>query len=735
MRHLSFFVSITIFLALYACASGPPSIMNYHYHDARGRDAIKEGNFANAEKHFLAAISAAEEIDPQHGRLAAELESLARVYIIQARFDEAETALNRALIIRENAFGTEAYIVGQTLEVIGILELYLLARYDRAKLFLERALAIGQKIHPPDNNELARTISYLGVLNLALGNYGDAEKLFIEALAIVEKNSFQDDILMSISLDFGNFYYNRGRFDEAEPLLSRALSIAERLSERKSEPIPSSLMDCLRSMGLLSIAKGRFKEAELLLKRSFVLVERWFKPDHFFTAYVLDALGQLYKAQGRFDLSERLYQDSLEIFERDLGTDHPLVADGLYHLAKLYQHQSRYSAAIRIQKQALDIRERALGPRHPKTLECVSNLAELSFQLRAKETSAPETIITAEIKLDTIPIDLQKTDWIAINGKPVNADKFEVHKNKIKLLGDEAALHKGLNLIEAGKRRLLFWWEEQTLKQFHPPYKSSYVIIAAIDDYDRSKSKTRSPSGYRRLDMMIEHAEELRLVLQQVGFPEENIFTFYDENATAAAIERALYNFWTGEKFTGADRLFFYFGGHGDAIGDNGYIVTYDHDQQRPTRTSILMRDLTGRHFENISAHHLMVVLDACSAGLSLPFFLSNDIDHVRLREFRKLTIIRGETEMRARNVLVAGTGEQRALWENGGIFTQSLIAGLKGQADYNEDRIIQFEELALYVKNRVRGKAAETGFNQVPSHFQANKYGHGNILFLRPNS
>jgi hypothetical protein len=41
-----------------------------------------------------------------------------------------------------------------------------------------------------------------------------------------------------------------------------------------------------------------------------------------------------------------------------------------------------------------------------------------------------------------------------------------------------------------------------------------------------------------------------------------------------------------------------------------------------------------------------------------------------------------------ARNLLLnlAGTGDQSALWVNGGIFTKVLVAGLVGNADFNYD-------------------------------------------------
>jgi hypothetical protein len=84
-----------------------------------------------------------------------------------------------------------------------------------------------------------------------------------------------------------------------------------------------------------------------------------------------------------------------------------------------------------------------------------------------------------------------------------------------------------------------------------------------------------------------------------------------------------------------------------------------------------------------------------------------------------------------ARNFLVAGTGNQPALWENGGFFTQALIEGLRGKADLNGDRIIQFAELATFVSNQVARKAAEKGVRQQVEPYILDTFGTGKMVFL----
>ena len=130
----------------------------------------------------------------------------------------------------------------------------------------------------------------------------------------------------------------------------------------------------------------------------------------------------------------------------------------------------------------------------------------------------------------------------------------------------------------------------------------------------------------------------------------------------------------------------------------------------------------------------MLFTLDSCAAGLSIPGSTTlGGLEEKTLKKFRSLAIIRGDTENQGRNLLVAGTGEQKALWVNGGIFTKALIDGLKGEGDLNGDQIIQFDELSLYVSNEVTAKAAETGMRQNPIKYHPDLFGDGKMLFLTP--
>ncbi len=315
---------------------------------------------------------------------------------------------------------------------------------------------------------------------------------------------------------------------------------------------------------------------------------------------------------------------------------------------------------------------------------------------------------------------------LLLNGSPVEA---KVENGRVTLLGEKPAA--GLNIFQKGEQRLLAWYESRSLTAFEHPYKNSYAVIVAVDNYERKgDSRGRGPTGFGPLGQMVASAERLKAALVQRGFAPDHVLTFYNQGADSKAVNTALETFWAGGARADADRLFFYFGGHGSHVGDVGYLVTYDYDRQKPTLTSLLMRDLTGRHADNILAHHFLIALDACDSGLAVSTLGDPARERAERQHTRALRIIRNDTAPKARNVLLAGNADQDALYDNGGVFTQSLIRGLEGAGDLNQDGIIQFPELALYVRDEVadltRGRVDQTvGYFKLPKTT-------GEVLFLK---
>ena len=394
-------------------------------------------------------------------------------------------------------------------------------------------------------------------------------------------------------------------------------------------------------------------------------------------------------------------------------------------------------------KLAIAIAASAYGIPADDVKKALESLAEhhnesLNSRSIAEPTSA-HSLFHVKFGDESLP-DLSVNDQVLFNDQSLTVHEIDSANNAVVFLGDPDTPNpvvNGLNwLVSLGKsahQTALFWGETRVLLKFENPYKNSYAIVSAIDDYDRVNDPLRrGKTGFRPLGgTMVKDARDLVIALKHVGFPESHILTFFDQGATSTALSNVLQAFWKGGRLEGADRVFFYFGGHGTHVGDTGLLITYDFDPQRPTLTGLLMKDLTIRNAENITAHHLMIALDSCDSGLALDLGLGVPPTEEDIKKFHKLSAIRDNVAPAARNILVAGTGKQEALWVNGGVFTKALVAGLAGNADLNHDGLIEFDELGLYIRQEVRKQVDITGVQQEPEGVRLTKFGTGGVVFV----
>lgn len=318
---------------------------------------------------------------------------------------------------------------------------------------------------------------------------------------------------------------------------------------------------------------------------------------------------------------------------------------------------------------------------------------------------------------------LATADQLEVNGSEIQESVFDENAHALRLgENDKGIFRNGLNFLRNIKGKWLYWHEEGKLVKYESPYKRSHAIIVAIDDYNRNNDPYRRPkTGLTQLSGMVSRAQELGEALRLYGF--EKIHYFFDEKATSDRIEAILRKYWIDEEFASVDRLVFYFGGHGLDFHDQTLLATYNYDSSRKVGSTFRALSLIREHSELIASPHALFLLDVCHAGLAVVGTLTDQeisdtaIDP-KILKFKRLSAIRDDAEERSRNILVAGTANQEALWLNGGIFTKALITTLKGEneADANNDGVLQFHEYANKVRGDVSLYAATKGHRQKPS-------------------
>ena len=147
---------------------------------AAGWEAYREDHYAEAEKHFVAALQEAERFGEQDLRLATSLAHLAVFYDAQGKHAEAEPHCRRALGIRGKALELQHSDVAESLKDLAGLY-HAQGKYALAEPLYQRALAMREKALGPEHPDVAQSLeNYAALLRKT---YRDAEAARLETRA------------------------------------------------------------------------------------------------------------------------------------------------------------------------------------------------------------------------------------------------------------------------------------------------------------------------------------------------------------------------------------------------------------------------------------------------------------------------------------------------------------------------------------------------------------------------
>ena len=119
-------------------------------HMAAAAKEHQQGHYSDAEKSLKAALEEAEHFGPQDTRLAININNLAELYRLQAKYTEAEPLYKRSLAIWEKALGLEHPNVAKSLN--NLASLYRLqGRLAEAEPLNERSHATIEKALGPEH--------------------------------------------------------------------------------------------------------------------------------------------------------------------------------------------------------------------------------------------------------------------------------------------------------------------------------------------------------------------------------------------------------------------------------------------------------------------------------------------------------------------------------------------------------------------------------------------------------
>ncbi len=231
---------------------------------ADGNQEMSEGKLRQGEEQLQYALSLAEKLVPHDQRLMDSEYSLGLDLLRENKISEGRTLLERAVTLGVEISG-ESLQIAPSLDILGDLAV-VQKDYSSAETYYMRALDLHEKFMGPGNTMVAMDLTRLGTMYEQRKAYDKAEPLLLRALTISDTLSqgAANFIAESYVVQVQNLYLTWENYDKAEPYARRILAMREREYGDDSKMALSEL----RTLTDILIKLGRTDEANSLSKRS-----------------------------------------------------------------------------------------------------------------------------------------------------------------------------------------------------------------------------------------------------------------------------------------------------------------------------------------------------------------------------------------------------------------------------------------------------------------------------------
>lgn len=178
-------------------------------------------------------------------------------------------------------------------------------------------------------------------------------------------------------------------------------------------------------------------------------------------------------------------------------------------------------------------------------------------------------------------------------------------------------------------------------------------------------------------------------------FDEVKYYSLENREATRANIKKLLTSL---DDTKPDDVVIIYYAGHGETVEKDWYLIPADlvyPEREDEIRAKGIKSDELQDWVGMIKANKVVMLMDACKSGAALKAF----------RGFGERKALARLARSSGVHIVAAAAKDQFAseLKQLGhGAFTYALLDGLKGEADYAKDDVINIRELTTYIENRL---------------------------------
>jgi non-specific serine/threonine protein kinase/serine/threonine-protein kinase len=246
-----------------------------------------------------------------------------------------------------------------------------LGRFNQARSALTKAVTLRTEYLGADDRETLEAMNQLGEILWQLDELDEAERI-LDATLVAQRRVLGswDPAVGQTLQNLGAVHLRKGDFDAARGFTEAALDI----SLRTRGPDHFDLATNLFWLAGIDFAQGDHEVSRSRTLRSLEIVEATVGPDHPFVAWPLFQLGLLHSVDGSADSAKSHQRRSLDIQERALGPGHPNLAYPLQALGELLRAEGDYATAKAMLERALRVTEAAFGRDHPLLVQALNRL-------------------------------------------------------------------------------------------------------------------------------------------------------------------------------------------------------------------------------------------------------------------------------------------------------------------------------------------------------------------------
>lgn len=298
----------------------------------------------------------------------------------------------------------------------------LLARFKEAEDMLRKALDLGEKVQEEGivnqleiMSELARVLHYQK-------RDEAAEKILRETLALRQATHEADNSTLSDMIMLANTLTDQQRFEESESMQWQALELAKEILGKRN-PGNSELDTHATSVESNTILMFR-EEARNLCQQAHETDKSLVGV----AMYLMADFARRIRVQGRYEEAEQTLRQLILLVRTSRGDDNALAVDVRVQLGEslMWQGKSKAKEAVEILRQALVLGQKVRGEAHPRTLNAMYYLGIALYKngdpIEAVKVLRQTLVMSQKVRGEANPDTLNIQEWLEFVLGEVNSD-------------------------------------------------------------------------------------------------------------------------------------------------------------------------------------------------------------------------------------------------------------------------------------------------------------------------